>query len=116
MSMRSLWAVGAELHDKDPTAGIKLKRTDRDGNDGHLAWPIEVIEQREKRWPVGTRERLIFDIYLYDGVRRGDAARLGKQHIRRGGVPRRPQRRSLSRSIPIWSLQSRPARTPKASP
>lgn len=44
------------------------------------------IEQYEKRWPVGTKQRLVFDVYLYVGLRRGDAARLGKQHIRRGVV------------------------------
>lgn len=32
----------------------------------------------------GTKQRLVFDIYLYVGLRRGDAARLGKQHVRRG--------------------------------
>jgi integrase len=45
---------------------------------------IELIEQYEKRWPLGTKERLVFDVYLYVGLRRGDAARLGKQHIKNG--------------------------------
>jgi len=87
-AMRQLftWAVANELHDRNPTDGIKIKRTDRDGNDGHLAWPIERIEQFEERWKRGTKERLIFDVYLYVGVRRGDAARLGKQHMRHGIV------------------------------
>jgi integrase len=39
----------------------------------------------ERRWPIGTRQRVWLDILLYTGLRRGDAARLGKQHVR-GGI------------------------------
>lgn len=77
------WAVENEHHDRNPTDGIKVKK---DSGEGHLPWPIELIEQYEKRWPLGTKERLVFDVYLYVGLRRGDAARLGKQHIRNGIV------------------------------
>ena len=77
------WAVENEHHDRNPTDGIKVKK---DNGEGHLAWPIELIEQYEKRWPLGTKQRLTFDVYLYVGLRRGDAARLGKQHIRNGIV------------------------------
>jgi integrase len=84
--MRQLfkWAVENEHHDRNPTDGIKVERGDDE--DGHLAWPIEMIEQYEKRWPLGARQRLVFDVYLYVGLRRGDAARLGKQHINSGIV------------------------------
>jgi integrase len=82
-TMRALfkWAVGHDLHDRNPTDGIKVKK---DNGDGHLAWSIELIEQYEQRWPLGTKQRLAFDIYLYLGFRTGDAARFGKQHIRNG--------------------------------
>ena len=43
-----------------------------------------MIEQFEQHWPLGSKERLMFDVFLYIGLRRGDAARLGKQHIRNG--------------------------------
>jgi integrase len=84
-TMRGLfkWAVANEHHDRNPTDGVKVKRDD---GDGHLAWPIELIEKYEKHWPLGTKQRLMFDVYLYVGLRRGDAARLGKQHIRNGIV------------------------------
>jgi integrase len=83
--MRGLFksAVENDLHDRNPTDGIRVKK---DNGDGHLAWPIERIEQYERRWPLGTKQRLVFDVYLYLGLRRGDAARLGKQHIRKGTV------------------------------
>ena len=75
------WAVEHELYDRNPTDGIKVTRGD---GEGHLAWPIELIEQFEQHWPLGTKQRLVFDVLLYVGLRRGDAARLGKQHIRNG--------------------------------
>ena len=31
-----------------------------------------------------TRERLAFDLLLYTGLRRGDAVRLGRQHVKNG--------------------------------
>jgi len=84
-TMRGLfkWANENEHSDHNRTDGIKVKK---DNGDGHLAWPIELIEQYEQRWPVGTKQRLVFDVYLYIGLRRGDAARLGKQHIKNGIV------------------------------
>jgi integrase len=38
----------------------------------------------ERRWPVGTRQRVWLDVLLYTGLRRGDAVRLGRQHVRNG--------------------------------
>jgi integrase len=83
-TMRALfkWAIDHELHDRNPTDGIKVKK---DNGVGHLSWLIELIERFEAHWPVGTQQRLLFDIFLYVGLRRGDAARLGKQHIS-GGI------------------------------
>lgn len=75
------WAIDHELSDRNPADRIKITRGD---GEGHLAWPIELIEQYEQHWPLGSKERLIFDVFLYVGLRRGDAARLGKQHIRNG--------------------------------
>jgi integrase len=75
------WAVEHERYDRNPTDGIKVNRGE---GEGHLAWPIERIEQFERHWPLGSKERLVFDVFLYVGLRRGDAARLGKQHIRNG--------------------------------
>ena len=36
--------------------------------------------------PIGTRERLAFDIMLWTGLRRGDAARVGPQHVKDGSI------------------------------
>ena len=43
-------------------------------------------QEVERHWPLGTKQRLVFDVFLYVGLRRGDAARLGKRRIRNGIV------------------------------
>jgi integrase len=51
------------------------------GDVGFHAWTEAEFARFEARWPLGTRERLAFDILLYTGLRRGDAVRLGRQHV-----------------------------------
>ena len=83
-AMRGLfrWAVTAGLAKVDPTLGIENPR--RKKSDGFIAWTEEHVEAYEKRWPVGTRQRVWLDVLLYTGLRRGDAVRFGRQHVREG--------------------------------
>lgn len=77
------WAVDAEHVATNPTNDID---TPRKSTDGHHTWTEEEIAQFEARWPLGTRERLAFDVLLYTGLRRGDAVRFGRQHVKNGRV------------------------------
>jgi integrase len=54
--------------------------------DGFHTWKNEEIELFEKRWPIGTRERLALDLLLYTGLSRGDVVRLGRQHVTNGVI------------------------------
>ena len=45
-------------------------------------WTDEDMAKFEARWPRGTRERVIFDILAYTGLRIGDVAILGRQHLK----------------------------------
>jgi integrase len=40
----------------------------------------------ERAYPLGSHERLVYSILLYTGLRIGDAARLGRQHIQKDGT------------------------------
>jgi integrase len=42
----------------------------------------EDMARFEASWPRGTRERIIFDILAYTGLRIGDVATLGRQHLK----------------------------------
>jgi integrase len=75
------WAVGAQLVKIDPTVGVELLR---EKGKGFVAWSEADVAAYEQRWPIGTRERVWLDVLLYTGLRRGDAVRLGRQHVRDG--------------------------------
>jgi integrase len=77
------WAISREHVQVDPTVGISVERI---RGDGFHAWTPEELAQFEAYWPVGTRERLAFDIMLWTGLRRGDASRVGPQHVRGGFI------------------------------
>jgi integrase len=76
------WAVKNNHVKIDPTANVD--RPQRITSDGIPAWTEEMVEAYERRWPIGTRERVWLDILLYTGLRVGDAFRFGKQHVRAG--------------------------------
>jgi integrase len=76
------WAVIAELAKLDPTVGVDNPPSPK--TDGFIVWSEEDVAAYEKRWPIGTRQRVWLDVLIYTGLRRGDAVRLGRQHFRNG--------------------------------
>lgn len=92
------WAVGAEHVKADPTAG---KAVAKPKTKGFPVWTEEDLEQFERRWPIGTRERVMFGVYCFTGLRRGDAARLGKQHIRNGIITIDTEKTGTRVTIPV---------------
>jgi integrase len=99
-TMRGLfqWAVKAEHVEKDPTRELK---TIRPATEGHTPWPDEWCAAYEARWPIGTRERLAYDVLLYTGLRRGDAVRLGRPHVKNGVATIRTEKTGETVTIPI---------------
>jgi integrase len=84
------WAVDKGLVTVDPTKGVKwLKGTN---DEGFPTWSEEELDRFEAKWPLGTRERLAFDLLLYTGLRRGDAVRVGRQHVRDGMITLRAEK------------------------
>lgn len=81
-AMRGLfrWAKKAKHVAVDPTAGVAS--TYRQDGHGFIPWTEEHVAAYEAKWPIGTRQRVWLDVLLYTGLRRGDAVRLGRQHVR----------------------------------
>lgn len=52
--------------------------------EGFPAWTDDDVAAYEKRWPLVTRQRVWFAVLRYTGLRRGDAVRLGRQHVKHG--------------------------------
>lgn len=51
---------------------------------GFLPWSDEDMAAFEKHWPSGSRERLAYALLRYTGIRRSDAVKAGRQHVRNG--------------------------------
>lgn len=99
-AMRGLfgWAAESEFIELDPTKGVKAVSVK---SEGFHVWTEDEICRFEERWPVGSRERLALAILLYTGLRRGDATRLGRQHIRDGVILMRSEKTGTQLAIPI---------------
>ncbi len=77
------WAVEAGLVREDPTQGVKVAKP---RSDGFAVWTLDDIAAFRARWTLGTRERVAFEVLLGTGLRRGDAARVGRPHVRDGVI------------------------------
>ena len=83
-TMRGLfeWAQEAGFVKSNPAAAVKYPVLKSGA--GFPVWTDEDVADYEARWPIGTKERVWFDVLSYTGLRRGDAVRLGRQHVRDG--------------------------------
>jgi integrase len=99
------WAHDAQLTKSDPTHGVKDPA--RCKTEGFPTWTEEDVAAYEKRWPVGTRQRVWLDVLLYTGLRRGDAARLGRQHVRNGIATLATEKNATIVSLPILPVLQR---------
>lgn len=99
-TMRGLfrWALDSDLISEDPTLNVKPPKMK---TRGFHAWTEDEIKQFENRWPVGSRERLALAVLLYTGLRRGDAAALGRQHIRNSVIVIRTEKTNTVVAIPV---------------
>jgi integrase len=78
------WALEREHVATDPTAAVKPPK--RRKGSGFKPWTIEDVRAYQARWPLGTPQRVWLDVLLYTGLRRGDAAMIGPEHVSNGVV------------------------------
>lgn len=100
-AMRGLfrWAAKAEFVKVDPTAEVDAPRLPK--SDGFPPWSEEHVVKYEARWPIGTRQRVWLDVLLYTGLRRGDAVRLGRQHVGDGVATIKTEKTGTEVMLPI---------------
>lgn len=77
------WGLSREHIEIDPTVAIKVAKIK---SDGFPTWTASEMATFEAHWPIGTRQRLAYDLMLWTGLRRGDAARVGPQHVLYGSI------------------------------
>jgi integrase len=85
LAIRNLmqWAVNERLVEADPTLGIKIKLPD---TGGHHTWTDEEIAQFQAHYPIGTKAPLALELMLWQGMRRSDVIRVGRQHMKDGEI------------------------------
>ena len=103
MALRQVfaWAVTAGHADSNPARDVPLLGANNP--EGVHAWTIDEIRQFENRHPIGTKARLALALFLFTGVRRSDAIKLGPQMENEGvlrftetkGRARKPKKREL---------------------
>ena len=94
------WAVKSKLAKVDPTLNVKVE-TKPKRRGGYPPWTDDDMARFEARWPRGTRERVMFDILAYTGLRIGDAAVLGRQHLRNGVIRIDSEKTGMRVEIPM---------------
>jgi len=67
----------------NPSDGLKKSRTPR--TDGHIPWSGDEIGQFRAFWPIGSIERLAFELLFWTGARMSDAVRLGPRMVDKDG-------------------------------
>jgi site-specific recombinase XerD len=77
------WCIDAGLIKTDPTADVKvvIPRTE-----GFQIWTDEDITVFRAKWPYGTRERVAFEVLYGTGLRRSDAVKIGRPHLKDGVI------------------------------
>ena len=101
-SLRNIYVLGQSLRSSSsamrdhssgtfchltPVHGIPKLKTSETG-EGFVTWPDYWHEQFKARWPIGTRERLAYEIFNCTAIRRADAHVFGWQHVKNGATYR----------------------------
>lgn len=82
----------------DPSAGIKRPKL------GEVrSWTDEEIGAFEQRWPVGTKERLAFALFLCTGQRRSDIHRLTWAQVTDEAISFKQQKTGAEVRVPIMA-------------
>jgi integrase len=93
------WALDAGHVKIDPTQGVTNPARPKGG--GFQVWSEDDVARYEARWPIGTKERVWLAVLLYSGLRRGDAVKLGRQHVRDGVATIRTEKTGVTVTLPI---------------
>jgi len=75
------YAMETGVRNDNPFSGLKPYRLGT-----YHTWTDAEITQFERRWPLGTRERLAFALLLYTGQRGGDVVKLLRSDIVGGRI------------------------------
>lgn len=94
------FAVKARMIAVNPAAqSARVKRTT--ASTGFHTWTEDEIAAFRAHYQLGTKARLAMELMLWTGQRRGDAIRMGRQHIRDGRLHYDARKTGKAAGIPV---------------
>jgi integrase len=90
------YAIKLEMRSDNPFVGVEVYQ----GGE-HRAWSQPELSRYESAWPIGTRERLAFDLLIYTGQRVGDVAAMRRAEILSGAIPVRQEKTGTPLLLPV---------------
>ena len=98
LGMLCRFAISRDFIDVDPTTGIKKLKT---SGDGFKDWPEDLIERYKQHWPIGSKQRLAFDLALHTGQRRSDLVLMHRNHISNNTLRVKQKKTGVELTIPL---------------
>jgi integrase len=101
------WAKKRAHVKVDPTSDVEPPK--RKKGKGFPPWTRQDVADYQQKFPLGTRQRIWLDVILYTGLRRGDAVRIGRQHIRNGVATLRTEKggETITVTLPVLAVLQR---------
>jgi integrase len=72
--------------------------------DGYRAWEESEIDQFRATWPMGTIQRVAFELILYTGQRASDVRQMVRGHIKKGWISVKQQKTGERVEIPLSNI------------
>jgi integrase len=92
------YAIKRDMRADNPFAGIETYKLGT-----YHTWTEAEIAAYEAVWPIGTRQRLAFDLLLYTGQRVGDVAAWRRSGVRNGEIHFVQEKTGAGLVIPVHS-------------
>lgn len=91
--------VDAGLLDADPSRDVRKPQLPK--SDGYAAWTRDDFEAFRKRWPIGTTQRLAFELAYQTCAAAVDLVRLGPANVRDGWISYRRSKTGAESESPL---------------
>ncbi|RTL88137.1 MAG: hypothetical protein EKK29_06085 [Hyphomicrobiales bacterium] len=98
LSLLMKHAIRTGLRQDNPARDIEVELPK---SEGFLSWTEEEIGQFRAYWALGVLPRLVLELALNTGQRRGDLVRMGREHMRDGKIHIKQSKTGASVHVPI---------------
>ncbi|OCJ05265.1 hypothetical protein A6U87_14755 [Rhizobium sp. AC44/96] len=98
--MFTLFSLSVKWEYREDNPMVNVGQVDHEST-GYETWTEEDIAKFRAFWGEGTPQRIAFEILLHTGLRRKDAVRLGRQHIKGNAIEITASKTGADLFIPI---------------